>query len=306
MNMSNRMKLYCYLITKRLSSSITTSLIATSISVSSYRSMIVINFSTKRIKNDDSDDNNNTNCSVNYDNKNGGGNNGNQNDHKNDIKNDSVNNDNKNENNNNNNNNNNKKSGSFMEYFNNFIKDWKEMQEAMKPIPDTNETLKSNPPKSIFQLDWSITKKILTESKDLYYQTLTDRDAAIKIIEDDDLFIKLRKEAQEKSIKEHNDFDDNNFRKNVDDLIKEFKLNHKDVSMNSIFDKKKQVNEIATDRLEVMGIALREFMDGYREGRDISMKQTMEDKSLDHYIDGITNMDASPPNDISKNDKTKQ
>jgi hypothetical protein len=247
--------------------------------------MKVNNFSSKITKNDD---NNSNNDIMNANNNNTNNNNANNN---NNITNNDA------------NDANNKKS--FIEYINIFIKDWKEMQEAMKPIPDTTDTLKATTKKSIFQLDWNTTMKVLTESKDLYYKTLTDRDAAIKVINDDDLFIKLRREAQEKSIKEHNDFDENDFRKNVDELIKEFKLNHKDLSMNSILDNKKQVSELATDRLEVMGIALREFMDGYREGRDTSMKQTMDDKSLDHYIDGITNMDV-PPKDKSNNDKTKE
>jgi hypothetical protein len=197
-----------------------------------------------------------------------------------------------------------------MDNVNIFIKDWKELQEAMKPIPDNDDPKKIiNEKKSFFQLDWKSMKKVLVDSKDLYYLTLTDKDAAIKVIQDDEIYIKLRKEAKEKSTKEQTDFDDNDFRKNVEDIIKDFKSKHKDVSMNSIIDKKKQVSEMATDRLEVMGTALREFMEGYREGKETSMKQTLEDKSLDHYIDGITNMetqDSINQKEISKNVKKEE
>ena len=166
--------------------------------------------------------------------------------------------------------------------------------------------IKEKGKKSISQLDFDTIKKILIETKTLYFLTLTDKDKAIKSMENDELYMELRNEAKEKSINENVEFDDNDFKKNIDNIIKEFnKIKDENMSKGTLMEKRKQVTEIATERLEVMGIALKEFMEGYREGKDLSLKSTLQDKSLDAYIDGITNSDQNNNNDQNTNNDKK-
>lgn len=68
-------------------------------------------------------------------------------------------------------------------------------------------------------------------------------------------------------------------------------------------DNKGEVEKVAVDRMEVMGDAIREFMVGYREGKEAGFKEASEDDQLIERLTTFTGGNSSN-DDISSSKKS--
>jgi hypothetical protein len=123
---------------------------------------------------------------------------------------------------------------------------------------------------------------IIRESIHLYKLTIFDRNAAIKELERDEATIKAAKLQNETGEK----VDSDEFMKSLQELApKMFEDAKKITGINDVItmvgDNKDELKNVAKNRLEIMGEAIQQFMEGYREGRDTGFKDATED---DKYL----------------------
>lgn len=153
-----------------------------------------------------------------------------------------------------------------------FIRDWQEMQEAMRPMEDpTASKVQGKRDLSIWQIPNK--SKILKETFQLYILTLTNREAAVKEIERDEEIIRMRDKKRGESTSTENVIDMSMIAKEVDDLImKKEELKLKDAILN-IYDRKDELKDLLADRLLIFSEATTVMMEGYKNGKEVGLSE---------------------------------
>lgn len=186
-----------------------------------------------------------------------------------------------------------------------FLKDirseWKENSKANQPIPDPETHV--NPPSLGQAMRQSPKSHIsaIIDAASLYWKTLVDSKEALREAQEDDEFLRQAKALRARQILEAKGIDikedeDNLKGSDMDTIAERVKAMYpkempQDLSgaIDALKDKKDDIRDLAEDRLEVMAGAMGEFMHGYREGKEQSVKEVEEatDAEVKQFVSGI-------------------
>ena len=183
-----------------------------------------------------------------------------------------------------------------------FVKEWKEMSAANQPMPDPPNLPKHKGIGAFFSIGFRGHWRVLKETLHLYRLSLFDREEAIRLIK-----IELEIARQIEEAKRLNatggtaadgSLPSSEPRPNINTDMVELtervrKMFPKEVaSVNSVEDavrlaksKRQDLQELAEDRLELLGSAIHSFMEGYRQGKDKARADV--DNSTDPFVERL-------------------
>lgn len=196
---------------------------------------------------------------------------------------------------------------SFVRAIKGFIEEWKEMQKASQPMPNPPDMIPTRGWRDYIKLSLRDHWTALSSTVNIYKLTHSDRDEAIRLLKiDAELTRQIIKNQNEKKQQQQQNTVDINVEPHpststdVAELTERVKkMFPKEISevktledaARVAMDKRGDIQEIIVDRLEVLGQAISEFMSGYREGKEASLREVAESKDL--YIDRL--MDPLSP-----------
>ena len=170
--------------------------------------------------------------------------------------------------------------------------EWKLNQKVNQPMPDP-EGLPRSP--RLSEILWQSPMNHFRAMRDafvLYKKTLFDPEAAVREASIDDEFIRRATEKWSESGKteagasvvEKKDFDE--IMEKVRAMYPEGLPKDLSGAVKELGSRKEDIKEVAVDRLEVMAEAIKEFMSGYREGKEESIKEVdaVTDEEAKTYI----------------------
>jgi hypothetical protein len=152
--------------------------------------------------------------------------------------------------------------------------------------------------------------RIIHETLQLYKQSAFDRSEAIRSLTRDEELLKAAEEAaaaaaaaQSGALDGSSNSSSDATRPKIDmaELLEQLrernpqlfedvkKIGSVEEAVKLAMDNKGEVEKVAVDRMEVMGDAIREFMVGYREGKEAGIKEAIED---DQFIERMTTSPA--------------
>ena len=203
-----------------------------------------------------------------------------------------------------------------MSFWKDFREDWREMQKSMEPMPNPPDHV-SDPKlvQKMRKIPLTAHASIVKETFDTYKKMWTDPALAVREIEiDEELIRQIRREREDELRRELNMLTDeeeqeelvSNANSDIDELIEkvknmfpeDVKVHDVETAVQALKDRRGDMQDIASERLEVVGASISEFMVGYREGKENAIAEvTHEDspyfKGMDDYIEESKDKDIN-------------